>query len=401
MIRSKQDGTERLGQPARPRLLDVAAVAERRSVFLLGPRQTGKSTLLRQTLPGVPTYDLLDSDVFRTLSHRPARLREELAGHGDSIIIIDEIQKLPELLDEVQLLIESRGFRFVLTGSSARKLRRGGVNLLGGRARSRTMHPFVALELGDDFDLRRALDVGLLPPIYLSDAPREDLRAYAGDYLTHEIAAEGLTRNVPAFSRFLEIAALSNTQMMNYAAIASDAQVPRSTVREYVQILEDTLVAAELPGWTRTVKRKAMSTAKLYMFDVGVARYLQHRRGLRARSPEFGEAFEAWLHHELRAWMDYTAHDGTLHYWRSRSGFEVDFVLDGRVAIEAKAKEVVGARDLRGLRALGEEGIVQRQIVVSLEPRPRRVGDVEILPWRLFLDALWGGGLSEGGSREI
>lgn len=375
-----------------PRLLDLEAPLAHRSVFLFGPRQTGKSTLLRRTLPDAKTYNLLDSDVFLGLSRRPARLREEL-GPEDRLVVIDEIQKLPGLLDEVHLLIEERGTRFVLTGSSARKLRRGGVNLLGGRARSRTLRPLVARELGDAFDLRRALDVGLLPSIYLSDAPTEDLRAYAGDYLVQEIAAEGLTRNVPAFSRFLEIAALSNGQMVNQAAIASDAQVPRSTVREYFEILEDTLLASRLPAWTRTVKRKALSTAKMYLFDVGVARHLQHRRGLRARSPEFGEAFEAWLHHELRAWLDYRLPAGSLHYWRSRSGFEVDFILDERTAIEAKAKPTIGARDLRGLRALAEEGLVERLVVVCLEPRPRRVDGVEILPWRHFLEQLWDGAM--------
>ena len=357
------------------RALDLSAIAQHRSVFLLGPRQTGKSTLLRQTAPEARTYNLLDSDVFLALSRRPARLREEL-GPEVRLVVIDEIQRLPELLNEVHLLIEERGLRFVLTGSSARKLRRGGVNLLGGRARSHTLHPFVQRELGVRFDLCRALGTGLLPAVYLSDAPGEDLRAYAGAYLTQEVAAEGLTRNVPAFSRFLEVAALSNGQMINYSAIASDAQVPRTTVQDYFEILKDTLLARELPAFRRTAKRKAFSTSKLYLFDIGVARYLQHRRGLRPRAPEFGEAFEAWLHHELVTWLDYRCPDGDLHYWRSRSGFEVDFILNGRVAIEAKAENPVGARDLKGLRALAEEGLMDTLIVVSMEPRPRRVGAV-------------------------
>ncbi len=376
-----------------PRRLDLEAIAARKSVFLFGPRQTGKTCLTQNTLQGVKLFNLLDSDTYLTLNHRPAALRELLEPSVE-LVVIDEIQKLPALLDEVHLLIESRGIRFVLTGSSARKLRRGGVNLLGGRARSRVLHPFVHDELRERFDLRRALDVGLIPSIYLSDDPTDDLRAYAGDYLREEIAAEGLTRNIPAFSRFLEVAALCNGQMLNYSAIASDAQVPVSTVREYFRILEDTLIARRLPAWRSTKKRKPTATAKFYFFDVGVARHLQRRLKLRQRSPEFGEAFEAYLHHELQTFVDYKGEADELCYWRSKSGFEVDFVLGDRVAIEAKAKAPVGQRDLRGIRALAEEGLLQRYIVVSLESQPRTTEDgIEILPWQRFVEQLWSGGL--------
>lgn len=375
--------------PLITRILDLESATQKKSLFLFGPRQTGKSTLLKQSLPGVRTFNLLDSDVFLTLSRRPAQLREEVQP-DDALIAIDEIQKLPALLNEVHLLIEERGVRFVLTGSSARKLRRGGVNLLGGRARSRVLHPFIHREL-DNFDLLRALDVGLIPSIYLSDAPREDLRAYVGDYLVQEIAAEGLTRNVPAFSRFLEVAAMCNGSLINHARIASDAQVPRSTVQDYFEILKDTLVATDLPAWKRTVKRKPLGRSKFYFFDVGVVRQLQQRRGLRRRSPEFGEAFETYLHHELSSYLDYAHPDGRLAYWRSKSGFEVDFILNDVVAIEAKAKSPIGERDLRGLRALAEENLLEHYVLVSLEKRPRRVGPVEILPWRSFLSRLWSG----------
>jgi predicted AAA+ superfamily ATPase len=374
------------------RQLDLARLIEARSLFLFGPRQTGKSTLIGHALPEARVYSLLDSDVFLSLSRRPALLREQVQPE-DRLIVIDEVQKLPALLDEVHLLIEQRGLRFLMTGSSARKLRRGGVNLLGGRARSRVLHPFVCREL-DDFDLRRALDVGLVPSIYLSDDPRADLRAYAGDYLTQEIAAEGATRNIPAFSRFLEVAALCNGQLINAAQIASDAQVARSTVQNYFEILKDTLIATTLPAWKRSEKRKAIVTSKLYFFDGGIVRHLQHRRGLRPRSPEFGAAFETWMHHELRSYLDYRHPDGELHFWRSKSGFEVDFVLDASVAIEAKAKSSVGARDLRGLRALREEHLLRRYIAVSLEDRPRTVDGIEILPWRDFIDRLWDGALT-------
>jgi predicted AAA+ superfamily ATPase len=372
-----------------PRALDLAKLASRKSLFLFGPRQTGKTALVRHALPEARIYDLLDADVFLTLSRRPAQLGEEL-GPSDRLVVLDEIQKLPILLDEVHRLIEQRRIRFVLTGSSARKLRRGGVNLLGGRAPSRTLHPFTYRELGSAFDLTRALDRGLLPAIYFSDSPREDLRAYVGTYLKEEIAAEALTRSVPAFSRFLEVAALSHGTMLNFTTVASDAQVPASTVREYFQILEDTLLARTVPAWTKSRSRKAISTAKHYFFDVGVVRHLQHRSGLARRSPEFGEAFESFIFHELSTFIDYTE-PMPLAYWRSTSNFEVDFVLADTTAIEVKAKEPVGERDLRGLRALKEEALLKHYVVVSLEPRARTVDGIRILPWRQFLDQLWAG----------
>jgi predicted AAA+ superfamily ATPase len=373
-----------------PRALDLTGLARRKSLFLFGPRQTGKTALVRHALPAARIYDLLDADVFLTLSRRPAQLGEEL-GPNDRLVVLDEIQKLPVLLDEVHRLIEQRQVRFVLTGSSARKLRRGGVNLLGGRAPSRTLHPFIQRELGNQFVLAKALDRGLVPSIYFSDSPREDLRAYVGTYLKEEIAAEALTRNVPAFSRFLEVAALSHGTMLNFSAVASDAQVPTSTVREYFHILEDTLLARAVPAWTRTRTRKAIGTAKHYFFDVGVVRHLQHRSGIARRSPEFGEAFESYIFHELSTYIDYTE-AVPLAYWRSTSNFEVDFVLADTTAIEVKAKEPVGERDLRGLRALKEESLLRQYVVVSLEPRARTVDGIRILPWQDFLGELWEGG---------
>jgi predicted AAA+ superfamily ATPase len=372
-----------------PRALDLAKLARRKSLFLFGPRQTGKTALVHHALPQARVYDLLDADVFLTLSRRPAQLGEEL-GPSDRLVVVDEIQKLPVLLDEVHRLIEQRQVRFVLTGSSARKLRRGGVNLLGGRAPSWTLHPFIYRELGSAFDLTRALDRGLLPAIYFSDSPREDLRAYVGTYLKEEIAAEALTRSVPAFSRFLEVAALSHGTMLNFTTVASDAQVPVSTVREYFHILEDTLLARTVPAWTKSRRRKAISTAKHYFFDVGVVRQLQHRSGLARRSPEFGEAFESFIFHELSSFIDYTE-PMPLAYWRSTSNFEVDFVLADATAIEVKGKEPVGERDLRGLRALKEEGLLKHYLVVSLERRPRTVDGIRVLPWQDFLEQLWAG----------
>ena len=370
-----------------PRSIDIRKIAEKKSCFLFGPRQTGKTSLIRHCFNDCPVYNLLDGPTFLKLSHSPQRLAEELIPQN-KIVVIDEIQKLPTLLDEVHFLIEEKKVNFLLTGSSARKLRRGGVNLLGGRARSMTLHPFTFHELGEKFDLLKALNFGLIPSIYFSDSPEEDLESYASNYLKEEIAAEGLTRNIPAFSRFLEVAGLCHGRLMNFTEIANDAQVPRTTVYEYFHILEDTLIAQRLPVWKKTRIRKPTATDKFYFFDGGVVRFLQHRSPLKGHSPEFGDAFESYLFHELRAFVDYTK-AGALHYWRSESGFEVDFILADTAAIEVKAKSVLNTSDLKGLKALQEEHNLKHYILVDLEEKARTVEGIKILPWRRFLDELW------------
>ena len=371
------------------RLLDLRVLLEKKSYFLLGPRQTGKSSLIAHRLKGARVYDLLDTSVFLALSHNPGRLAEEITGK-DRLVVIDEIQRLPELLNEVHRLIEQRGIRFLLTGSSARKLRRGGVNLLGGRARTKYLHPLTYRELGDRFDLQRAITNGLLPSVYLSDDPRADLDAYAGAYLQQEIVAEGATRNVPAFSRFLKVAALCNGTIVNFTKVANDAQVPRTTVYEYFDILKETLVLHELPAWRQSRKRKPLVSSKYYFFDVGVVAALQGRE-FRSGTPEFGEAMETYLVHELLSYRDYVSGE-PLAYWRTTSGFEVDFILGDHTAIEVKAKKNVSPHDLKSLRALAEERQFKRYLCVCLEPRARAVDGVTVLPYREFLDALWGGG---------
>jgi predicted AAA+ superfamily ATPase len=370
------------------RVLDIAALLEKKSHFLFGPRQTGKTALVHRRLGGVRLYDLLDSSVFLALSQNPSRIGEELT-EADRVVVIDEIQRLPVLLNEVHRLIERRGVRFLLTGSSARKLRGGGVNLLGGRARTRYLHPLTWRELGSRFDLARAVSRGLLPSIYFSDDPGADLRAYAGTYLQQEIVAEGATRNIPAFSRFLRVAALCNGTIVNFTQVASDAQVARTTVYEYFEILKDSLVLHELPAWRKSLKRKPLVSSKYYFFDVGVAGALQGRE-FRAGTPEFGEAFETFLMHELVSHRDYV--DGQpLGYWRSTSGFEVDFIIGDHTAVEVKAKKTVSARDLRSLAALSEEKKLKRYLCVCLEPRRRRAGGIQVIPYHEFLDELWGG----------
>ena len=369
------------------RQLDLLKNLRKKSYFLFGPRQTGKTSLIQHTLNEYRYYNLLQTDVYLKLSRAPQRLRQEITD-DDRVVIIDEIQKLPILLDEVHNLIEEKGIHFLLTGSSARKLRNKGVNLLGGRARTRRLHPFILKELKEDFQLLKALDRGLIPSIYFSDAPFEDLEAYAGNYLREEIAAEAIVRNVPAFSRFLTVAGLCNGKIINYTNIANDAQVPRSTVQEYFQILRDTLLGDDLPAWRKSVKRKPFSTSKFYFFDIGVARFLQGRRGLEMRSPEFGEAFETYIHHEIKAYCDYR--EGCdLRYWRSTSGFEVDFVINGKTAVEVKGKANITGKDLKGLNAIKEEELLKNYILVSLEDTPRRDGDICILPWKDFITNLW------------
>ena len=375
-------------EPIIDRALDLAALLARKSHFLLGPRQTGKTTLIRRALPRARVYDLLDHAVFLDLSQRPGRILEDLTPDVD-IVAIDEIQRLPLLLNEVHRIIEARGARFLLTGSSARKLRRGGVNLLGGRARTKVLHPLTWMELGGRFDLERAVSHGTLPSIYFSDDPDADLRAYTGTYLQEEVVAEGATRNIPAFGRFLRVAALANASIVNFTNVANDAQTPRTTVYEYFGILRDTLVLFEVPAWRQSVKRKPLASSKYYFFDIGVASALQGRRPTPG-TPEFGLAFETWLLHELRSWIDYRSGE-ELRYWRSTSGFEVDFILGDHTAIEVKGKANVSSGDLKALRALAEEEKFRRYLCVCLEPRRRRVGGVDVLPYGEFLEALWNG----------
>lgn len=380
--------------PSRPyieRSLDLPRLLSKRSYFLFGPRQTGKSFLIAHTLAGVRLYDLLESSTYISLSQNPGRIAEELAAQNRTVVI-DEIQRLPQLLNEVHRLIEKRGIRFLLTGSSARKLRRGGVNLLGGRARTKYLHPLTYRELGARFDLYRALERGLLPAIYFSDDPKADLEAYTGSYLQQEIVAEGAMRNVPAFSRFLRVAALCNGTIVNFTNVANDAQVARTTVYEYFEILKDTLILDELPAWRRSRKRKPLVSSKYYFFDVGVVAALQ-RRTFHPGTPEFGEALETYLMHELVSYRDYVSEE-PLSYWRSTSGFEVDFVVGDHTAVEVKAKENVSQTDLKSLRALAEEQKLKRYLCVSLDKRRRQVGEIAILPVREFLETLWGGGYS-------
>ena len=378
-----------------PRRLDLTGDLTARSVFLFGPRQTGKTTWLRQCFPESVSLNLLHGDVFLRLSREPGRLRQELATVNPAAgpVVIDEIQKLPGLLDEVHDLIVSRGFRFVLAASSPVKLRRGGVNLLGGRARTRRMFPFVSAEV-PDWDLMRAINFGGIPSIHFSDDPLEDLRAYCGNYLRLEIQAEGVVRGVEPFSRFLTAAGASYAQPIVFERLASDAAVPARTVREYFQVIEDTMLGTLVPPFTpRKARRKPVSRARLFFFDVGVANALASVGEIRAGGPSFGPALEQLVFCELSAWLAYARDPRPLSYWRTAEGSEVDFVIGDEVGIEVKATASVTSRDLTGLRRLAAETPLRTRIVVCREPVMRVVEGIRILPVGVFLSALWAGDL--------
>lgn len=364
------------------------------SLFLWGARQTGKSTLLKALFPKARYYDMLNSNLYRALSRNPSLMREQLmllpAG---SIVIIDEVQKVPELLDEVHWLIQSRGLHFILCGSSARKLRRSGANLLGGRALSNTLYPLVSAEI-PDFDLERALNYGTIPPHYLAKNPVRRLQAYIDDYIQQEIVAESVLRNLSAFTRFLEVAALSDTEIVNYTKIAAECGVSSKTVKEYFSILEETLFGFMLPAYTHTIKRRVVQSPKFYYFDVGIPNYLLDRTPLRPDTVDYGHAFEHLMIQELRAYLDYHHSRMSLSYWRTSTGLEVDCIIgDAQVAIEFKSSTEVRNSQLKGLRAFMQEHPHAKCYVVSREIYPRLVDGIEIWPIRDFLERLWNNGI--------
>lgn len=375
------------------RTLDLNALVEKKSHFLFGPRGVGKSFLIRETLQDQATLiNLLRPEMYLRLSAHPEQLEEIILAEPKNkrkLIVIDEIQKIPLLLDEVHRLIEEQRFTFLLTGSSARKLRHGGVNLLGGRAWLAGLFPLTAWELGDDFDLQKYLQFGGLPAVYFSDYPREELQAYVATYIQEEIKAEGLVRRLPVFSAFLQAAALTSGTVLNYAKFASDLEVSAPTIREYFAILEDTLVGQLLQPWRSSRKRKASASAKFYFFDTGVAHTLAQIQSLDPHSDLFGRAFELWVFMELRAWLSYHSSREALSFWRIDTHCEVDFLIGKRVALEVKATSRLRDEDFKGLKALREEGVFKEFVVVSQDPIKRLVDGILCLPWNEFIPWLW------------
>lgn len=362
------------------------------SVFLWGARQTGKSTLLKALFPKQTYIDLLKSDEFERYNRRPALLREELSIKPENeLIIIDEIQKIPALLNEVHWLISNRNLRFIMSGSSARKLRRSGANLLGGRAIRKHLYPLVSAEI-PNFDIVKACNNGMLPRHYLTENAYERLQAYVGDYLQEEIKAEALTRNLSTFTRFMEVAALSNGEIINYQNIASECGVSAPTVKEYFSILEETLIGYIIPAFTYNIKHRVIQSPKFYYFDVGIANYLLRRTDLQPGSPEFGHAFEHIIIQEIIAYLGYYKPQMPLTYWRTTSGYEVDAILgNAKVAIEIKSSHEVKSHHIKGLKAFSEEFPDARLIVVSFDKYSRKMNDVEIHPATQFLSMLWNG----------
>lgn len=381
------------------RILDLD-LGEHNAAFLWGPRKVGKTTLLRQCLPQATTYDLLDSALRTRLLLRPSLLREELLASRPRLVVIDEIQKVPALLDEVHWLLESTAMRFILCGSSARKLRHGAANLLGGRAWRWELFPLTTAELhvpaasaAAHRMLERIVNHGLIPQHYLADKPERLLKGYVLDYLAQEIHAEALTRNVPAFARFLDAVAATHGQLVNYANIARDCGVSAKTVREYYQILDDTLLGHRLPPWRRARSRRLIETEKYYLFDVGVVRALSGMRLIQPGSEEFGRAFEHFLIEEVRAYLSYRERDLPMTFWRTSTGLEVDLVVGALdLAIEFKAARNVGEGQARGLRGLMADQRVRRAAIVSLDEAPRQLaGGIDVWPWQLFCQRLWAG----------
>ncbi len=381
----------------RHRILDMVSISAKKSLFLFGPRSTGKTTLLKMQFREDAIINLLKSSTYLSLSHNPSDLTgmvKEIRRTSPAVII-DEIQKLPLLLDEVHHLIESGYDRFILTGSSGRKLKRGGVNLLAGRAWQCNMYPLSFAEI-DDFDLGRYLLYGGLPQVYDSAYPEEELDAYINTYLKEEIKEEALVQNFTHFSRFLKLAALSNTGQLNYANVSQETGIPATSVRSYFEILSDTFVGFMLDPWRKSVKRKAVATGKFYFFDVGVANFLNGVSVLNHNSPEFGKSLEHFIAMELRAYLSYRRIKKELSFWRSQSGAEVDFLVGEDMAIEVKSTTRVTDRHLKGLRALKEENLIKQFFLVSLDAVERETPDgIRLLYWKGFLQRLWDGSLLE------
>ena len=364
--------------------------AGRESIFFWGARQTGKSTLLKTLFPDAMWFDLLISREYERLSKMPDILRETVLANLDvSPVIIDEIQRIPALLNEVHWLISNYGVKFILSGSSPRKILRSETNLLGGRALRYELYPLISIEI-PEFDLLRALNHGLLPRHYDAANPDKLISSYIGSYLRDEIVAEANIRNVGTFARFLEAAALTNGEMVNYSNIASDCRVSATMVKEYFQILEDTLIGRYLPSFRKRPKRRVISAPKFYLFDVGIANYLLHRGKITQGSELFGKAFEHFIYQEIYAHSRYSGKEYPIYYWRTASQLEIDFVLgDHEVAIEVKATEQANHRHLKGLKAFAEEYETKKLILISNDPLPRLVENILILPWKVFLERLW------------
>jgi len=372
------------------RLININSLLDKKSHFLFGPRQTGKSWLIKNDLKNALLYDLLRQDIFIKLRQKPELLREEVLAQNFKWVVIDEIQKIPELLDEVHYLIENHNIKFLLTGSSARSLKKRGVNLLAGRAWTSHLHPFSYKELNESFDLTKAINRGLLPGIYFSKNPRDDLQAYCETYLVEEIMQESRIRLLGPFTNFLRSAAFYNSSILNYSNISNDSGVSSETVRNYFQILIDTLLAYrvssyQIPGYDDHVKKD-----KFYFFDTGVVRTLLDIEKVKPKSADFGMFFESYISHEIKFFCDGNKIKNP-KYWRTTNHIEVDFIINDELAVEVKGKDYVGKKDFYGLIHLKKRIKMKKYFVVCLEEKKRVFKDdyeIEIIPYRQFIDYL-------------
>jgi predicted AAA+ superfamily ATPase len=377
------------------RILNIE-LPPRQSAFLWGARKTGKSTYLKKKFPDSLVFDFLKTDLFIEFSKRPSLLREQLLAQSEDMtghpVILDEVQKVPQILDEVHWLIENKGFQFILCGSSARKLKRGQANLLGGRAWRYEMFPLTTVETGR-VDLLRALNHGLIPAHYLQNNYKKSLNAYVSDYLREEVFYEGLTRNIPAFSRFFDAMGYSHGELTNYSNIARECGVDSKTVKEYYQILTDTLLGTRVEPFKKRKNRQTISKAsKFYLFDVGVAGAITRREIHEEKGELFGKAFEHFILMQLVAHSSYSELGYEINFWRTKSGMEVDFILGkGEIAIEVKGTSRVDNRDLKSLSVFIEEYSPRKGFVVCNEKAKRVHGNIIVIPWRMFLNDLWEG----------
>jgi uncharacterized protein len=365
--------------------------AENESLFLWGVRQTGKSTLLKSLFKDALFFDLLNTDISRRFNKRPTELRELVLANEALVVVIDEIQKVPELLNEIHWLIENTNKRFILSGSSPRKIIKQGVNLLGGRALRYELYPLSYAEI-PHFDLLQAMNRGLMPKHYDSKHYEKLISAYIGAYLEEEILAESKIRDIKTFHGFLEKAALSNGEMVNYTNIASEIGVSSPTVKEYFIILKETMLAKFVEPFQKKPKRRIILAPKFYFFDIGISNFLLKRKNIEMGTTHFGDSLEHFIYLELQTYAHYSDKNFPITYWRTTSQFEVDFILgDHEVAIEVKGTSNVQPKHAKGLKAFNEEYETPKKIIVSTDELPRKMGDIDILPWTLFLNKLWAG----------
>jgi predicted AAA+ superfamily ATPase len=375
------------------RELDLLRILKKgKSQFLFGPRSTGKTSLIRTQLQSVYLIDLLDSKIFLRLSEKPFILENLIVEQPHKLIVIDEIQKIPLLLDEIHRLLEKpkNPYIFLMTGSSARKLKKQSVNLLGGRAGRLELFPIVYKEwLDHKFDLQRILRYGALPKILTSEDPQQELYDYVDNYINEEIRLEALIRNLPPFRRFLKSVALSNSQVINYSSFARDVGVSVPTVKEYFNILEDTLIGFRLEPWVESKKRKAIESSRFYFFDLGVTHTLAETEYLDRNSNLYGQSFEQFIALEIKSYLSYRQKRTKLSFWRTKEGIEVDFILGDKIAIEVKSSQKIQEGYLNGLKKLQEEMIIKDFYLISQDSISQNIKGIHCLPWDQFLIKLW------------